>query len=70
MSDFLRLIVLYKFGGIYLDLDVVVQKNLDELPANFVGKESFWKNDDDSLNGAILGFQDDIGHKIMKLCLK
>lgn len=41
-SDYLRLYVLYKEGGIYLDTDVEVLKNFDELLSNefFVGMES------------------------------
>ena len=70
MSDFLRLLVLYKYGGIYLDMDVVVQKNMDDLPANFLGKEAYEGNNVGGVNGALLGFQDEIGHKIIKLCLK
>lgn len=70
MSDFLRFSVLYKFGGIYLDTDVVVQKNMDNLPANFLGKEAYEGNNVDSVNGAVLGFQDEIGHEILKLCLR
>ncbi|XP_055296562.1 lactosylceramide 4-alpha-galactosyltransferase-like isoform X2 [Sitodiplosis mosellana] len=52
MSDFLRLLVLYKYGGIYLDTDVVVQKNLDELPANFLGKEAYEGKKVDGVNNA------------------
>ncbi|XP_031639230.1 lactosylceramide 4-alpha-galactosyltransferase-like [Contarinia nasturtii] len=36
MSDYLRALTLYKFGGFYLDLDVVVQKNFDDLGEDFV----------------------------------
>lgn len=39
VSDFLRLLALYHFGGTYFDLDFFVQKNLDELPFNFFGEE-------------------------------
>lgn len=70
MSDFLRYIVLYKFGGIYLDTDVIVQKNLDELPVNFLGKEARNGNSIVSVNGAVLGIQDELGHEILKLCLE
>lgn len=37
VSDFLRIVSLYKFGGTYLDLDVVVQKSFENLTANFAG---------------------------------
>lgn len=65
MSDFLRFLVLYKYGGIYLDLDVVVQKNLDGMPANFCGVER-----GSDLNVAVFGLQNKIGHLISKLCLR
>lgn len=35
MSDYLRAVTLYKFGGYYLDLDVVVQKSFDDLGEDF-----------------------------------
>ncbi|XP_016655925.1 lactosylceramide 4-alpha-galactosyltransferase-like, partial [Acyrthosiphon pisum] len=38
-SDLLRLLTLWKFGGTYLDLDVVLMKSLEGL-SNFVGIES------------------------------
>lgn len=70
MSDFVRLIVLYKYGGIYLDTDAIVKKNLDVLPANFLGKEAFGGKKINGLNGAVLGFQDEIGQEILELCFK
>ncbi|KAJ2939761.1 hypothetical protein O0L34_g17953 [Tuta absoluta] len=40
-SDLLRFITLYKFGGIYLDLDVFIVKPLDRLPIkkNWIGRD-------------------------------
>ena len=70
MSDFLRLMVLYKYGGIYLDTDAIVQKNLDELPANFLGKEAHCGGKIYGINGAVIGFQDQIGHEVLVLCLE
>lgn len=40
LSDVLRYLTLYKFGGTYLDLDVVVLKDLEPLGANYSGAES------------------------------
>lgn len=65
MSDFLRFLVLYKYGGIYLDLDVVVQQNLDKLPANFCGIEQ-----GTVVNVAVFGLQNEAGHHISELCLR
>ncbi|XP_012284398.1 lactosylceramide 4-alpha-galactosyltransferase [Orussus abietinus] len=40
MSDILRYLTLFKYGGIYLDLDVVVTTSLERLE-NFAGAESW-----------------------------
>lgn len=39
MSDYLRAVTLYKFGGLYLDLDIVVQKSLKDLGEDFIGDD-------------------------------
>lgn len=39
-SDILRYLTLYKYGGIYLDMDVVVIKSLENLSPNYAGIES------------------------------
>lgn len=41
-TDFLRLYILYNFGGIYLDSDVILLKDFDAFLSNpaFIGKES------------------------------
>lgn len=70
MSDFARLLVLDKFGGIYLDSDCIVQKNFDELPANFIGREAYGANISTYVNNAVLGFQNSIGHEILQLCFE
>lgn len=36
MSDILRILSLYRYGGIYLDLDVVVQMNFDDMGDDFI----------------------------------
>ena len=45
MADYLRLYVLYNFGGIYMDVDVQVLKSFDDLLDNqmFIGYEYFSK---------------------------
>ncbi|KAI5652116.1 alpha 1,4-glycosyltransferase conserved region domain-containing protein [Phthorimaea operculella] len=52
-SDILRFITLYKFGGIYLDLDVFVVKSLDHMPIkkNWIGRDS-----DSGLAVALIAF--------------
>lgn len=70
-SDFLRLIVLHKYGGIYLDTDVIVQKSFDLLPANFMGLEGYGDGAFiQGINNAVIGFQDQTGHEVIELCLK
>lgn len=66
MSDYLRYLTMYKYGGIYFDLDVIIQKNLDVLPPNFSGAES-----DDLVAVGAIGFQmNGIGHKIAELSVR
>lgn len=69
LSNFLRLLVLYKFGGIYLDLDVVVQKRIDQLPSNFVTDEFLYNKF--IIQNSVIGLtHDGIGHWMADLCLK
>ncbi|KAK9883262.1 hypothetical protein WA026_001447 [Henosepilachna vigintioctopunctata] len=65
-SDILRYLTLWKYGGIYLDLDVVVIKNLESLPPNFSGCQ--WRN---QVAAGILGFEPigAEGHKLATECL-
>lgn len=66
LSDLIRLLSLYKFGGLYFDLDFVFKKNLDFLPSNFAGAES-----NDVINNAALGFEaNGVGHKIIETILR
>lgn len=49
-SDVLRLLILWKYGGTYLDMDMVVRKKLDSsLPSNFACEDVA-----NIVNGAIL----------------
>lgn len=52
VSDYARLAILYKYGGIYLDTDVQLLKSLDDLLNKkvFLGFE-----DNEYVNGAIIG---------------
>ncbi|KAH8335424.1 hypothetical protein KR074_001590, partial [Drosophila pseudoananassae] len=62
LSDFLRFMTLYRFGGIYLDMDVIVLRNLEHLPSNCVGAE-----DSESLNCAVIKIAATTkGHNIAK----
>ncbi|QVY65786.1 glycosyltransferase [Polaribacter sp. Q13] len=52
VSDYVRLQKVYEYGGIYLDTDMLLVKNLDELLKNkmFIGIE-----DESTINAAIFG---------------
>ena len=51
LSDILRVLIVKKFGGIYLDLDALILKPLPPAP-NFVGREN-----DDYVAGGLIKFQ-------------
>lgn len=64
-SDVVRFLTLWKYGGIYLDLDVVVLKNIDGLNPNFAGLES-----DQAVAIGIMNFSPNgIGHYHVKSIL-
>ncbi|KAK2537641.1 hypothetical protein Q9233_002491 [Columba guinea] len=62
LSDACRITIMWKFGGIYLDTDFIVLKNLKNL-TNALGFQS-----QDVLNGAFLSFKPK--HEFMELCMK
>lgn len=66
VSDLLRYLSLYKFGGTYLDLDVVVQQNFNDIPSNYAGAES----ENFVAAGAINFDYNGIGHEIAELCVR
>ncbi|KOB69439.1 Uncharacterized protein OBRU01_17462, partial [Operophtera brumata] len=64
-SDLLRLITLFKFGGLYLDLDMVVVKPLDHLGRNWVAREN-----GSNINNAVMNVaKDDLGKKFIGMVL-
>lgn len=65
-TELLRLAALYKFGGVYLDMDVIVLRALDSLH-NTVGTE-LTSNGELRLNGAILVF--DKSSLYLKKCME
>lgn len=66
VSDFLRYVSLFKFGGTYLDLDVVVQKTLENITANYAGAES-----ENFVAAGVLNFEHDgVGHEIAEMCIR
>uniref|UniRef100_A0A8D0BJN8 Lactosylceramide 4-alpha-galactosyltransferase n=1 Tax=Salvator merianae TaxID=96440 RepID=A0A8D0BJN8_SALMN len=62
LSDACRITIMWKYGGIYLDTDFIVLKNLNNL-TNVLGTQSKYL-----LNGAFLSFEPK--HKFIKLCMQ
>ncbi|VVC41759.1 Nucleotide-diphospho-sugar transferases,Glycosyltransferase, DXD sugar-binding [Cinara cedri] len=63
-SDLLRFLTLWKFGGTYLDLDVVLMKSIEGI-TNFVSAES-----SSSIASLVLNFDvDDIGKTIANIAI-
>lgn len=66
MSDFIRLLLLSKYGGTYIDLDVICMKSLDELKPNYVGTA-----ERNLIQNAILNFNHNgTMHEIVSVVLK
>lgn len=65
-SEVLRFLTLWKYGGTYLDLDVVVLKQLDSIPSNYAGEKSANLVGSSLINLA----QQGIGHLIADNCMK
>jgi lactosylceramide 4-alpha-galactosyltransferase len=66
LSDVLRYLTLWKYGGTYLDLDVIVQKPLDSIPPNYAGSESKW-----DVNSAVINLENGpFGHFVADLFVK
>lgn len=66
LSDALRYLTLFKFGGTYLDLDVVVLKNLDLAGINYSGAEA-----SDAVAAGVMNFApDQFGHEVAEMCVK
>ncbi|KAH8248653.1 hypothetical protein KR032_001812 [Drosophila birchii] len=66
ISDFLRYLTLYRYGGLYLDMDVVVLRNMEEVPPNYTGAESNTHLAAGVMSLAATGF----GHEIAESCLR
>ncbi|KAK4874653.1 hypothetical protein RN001_014013 [Aquatica leii] len=65
-SDITRLLILQKYGGVYLDLDVIVLKSLLDLPSDYVGVMLAHY-----ANNAVLRFsQNDNSQQLIQHCLE
>lgn len=65
-SDVLRYLTLYKWGGVYLDLDVVVAKPLDLLGRNWAARES----ETAVAAGAMAFSKDRIGRRVAEAAIR
>lgn len=61
LSDVLRLVTMWKYGGIYLDLDVIILQRLDLWSKNFACLEN-----SKDINNAVLGFDRNIGKNLLE----
>ncbi|KAH8402943.1 hypothetical protein KR222_000556 [Zaprionus bogoriensis] len=62
ISDLLRLLSLYRYGGIYLDLDVMVLRSFEYVPLNFAGLET-----NTSIGNTVLGLDNSqLGNYFLK----
>ncbi|KAH8376754.1 hypothetical protein KR093_001161 [Drosophila rubida] len=65
ISDFLRYLTLYRYGGLYLDMDVVMLRSIEDVPPNYTGAESNTHLAAGVMSLAPTGF----GHEIAQSCL-
>ncbi|KAH8402941.1 hypothetical protein KR222_000554, partial [Zaprionus bogoriensis] len=66
ISDLLRLLTMFRFGGIYLDMDMVVMRSLENEPLNYVGAET-----QKSVGNSVISLEPDgFGHHVGELFLK
>lgn len=64
MSDVLRIVLLQKYGGTFLDLDMMVTEQLDTLSRNYLAATNKY-----SIGNSILNFDLDIGAWFLNVCL-
>lgn len=66
LSDVLRYLSLWKYGGTYLDLDVIVLQPLDSIPPNYAGSES-----ENFVAAGIINLEEGgFGHQLADMCLR
>uniref|UniRef100_A0A1A9WK52 Gb3_synth domain-containing protein n=1 Tax=Glossina brevipalpis TaxID=37001 RepID=A0A1A9WK52_9MUSC len=65
ISDFLRFLTLWRFGGTYLDTDTITLKSLRYLPPNYAGIETKF-----NVAAGVMNFANDgFGHELAEKCL-
>lgn len=66
LSDFLRFLLVYKFGGTYFDMDVISLQSVESMEPNFFAKE-----DGVTTGSAVLNFAPNgIGHEMASIVLQ
>ena len=63
-SDILRMLLMYKLSGIYMDTDVIIVRPFYTLPENVLA----WEADQKMVNGAVMKFEK--GNLYLKACLE
>lgn len=63
-SDALRLLLLWKYGGTYIDMDMIVRLELNQLPPNYICKDHGF------LNGAIINLDTKRGRNFAEIFMK
>lgn len=66
LSDVLRLLTLWKYGGMYLDTDIVCVKNFSPLGVNYAASENF----DTVMNGILNFGGDELGRSFAQQCVE
>lgn len=69
-SDIFRLMMMRKYGGIYMDLDMIALQDFDTLPDNFACIEVHTDEGAIRPGNAFLGFNGELGNKLLDIYLK
>lgn len=65
LADMVRLLVLYKFGGVYIDTDMIARRSFADLPPVFLAAEN------DKLSNAAMGSTyNDFGHEFFHTIIR
>lgn len=65
ISNLLRILTLYRYGGIYFDMDVIVLRSFEDESPNFMGAET-----STSLGNSVIGLESNgFGHEVAGLIL-
>nr|XP_040232957.2 lactosylceramide 4-alpha-galactosyltransferase-like [Anopheles coluzzii] len=66
LSDVMRYLTLYKYGGTYLDLDVIVRQSFEKMKPNYAGAES-----PQYIAAGVINFESKgHGHELAEMCVR